>query len=69
MVKKIINTLSLAKLRKKANSNNKKIVPLFIIFLPILSGHNFFGSWNSFFIYFIFGFYLKNMYKWSFLSK
>ena len=45
------------------------IVPLFIIFLPILPGHNFFGSWNSFFIYFIFGFYLKNMYKWPFLNK
>ncbi len=52
-------------------TNNELIllVPLFIIFFPILPGSNFFGSWNSFFIYFIFGFFLKNRYNLIILNK
>lgn len=40
------------------------LISLFIIFIPILPSSNFFGSWNSFFIYFLIGFYLKDRIKW-----
>lgn len=39
------------------------LIPLLIMFFPLLPGSNFFSSWNSFFIYFIIGFLIKDRFK------
>ena len=45
------------------------LIPLLIIFFPILPGSNFFSSWNSFFIYFIIGFLIKDKFKYLKINK
>ena len=39
------------------------LIPIFILFFPILPSTNLFSSWNSFFIYFIFGFLIKDQFS------
>ena len=64
---KLFLHLSFKYLRSEPTINNYNLIlilPLLIIFLPVLPSTNFFSSWNSFFIYFLIGFLIKDRFSY-----